>query len=125
MRRSFGRQRGTSMTAILFGVVMGALLLTLAGKLAPHYLEFHTVKSAMDDLKQDAALAQQGNRALLDKLGNNLYINDVSDVQPKDFSFKSVPHGFTLGVEYEVRQHLFANIDAVLTFSHETHIAEQ
>ena len=40
----------------------------------------------------------------------------------ENLSFEKTDPGRLLGVHYEVREHLFANLDALLTFDHQTHI---
>jgi len=125
MSFSMHKQRGMSMSGMLFAVAIAAVLITVAIKLVPSYVEFSTVKSLMEDLKNDTETAGKGQRAVLDRIGNKLYINSITDVTQNDFTYKKGPNGFELSVEYEVRKPLFGNLEAVMSFSHQVTVFGQ
>lgn len=117
MQRTLQRQRGISLLAILFFLALGAIVVTVGLKLGPHYMQYAIVRSVMDKAVADPE-ASQSRRALLNKINNELYINEIRSLKPRDFTFTQVSNGTELSVDYEAREHLFANIDAVVTFSH-------
>lgn len=125
MQLSKHRQCGASMSGIFFGLVVLALVATVAIKLIPHYLQFMTVKSTMNGLQEDPASARMGRKALLDSIEKKLYINDVRAISTNDFVFSRVQGGTELSVSYEVREPLFGNLDGLLTFSHEIKMDKQ
>lgn len=113
-------QRGAALAVILFWIVLGSFLVTVAVKLGPMYTSFWTVRSVMEGLAHAPEALEKGKRGLRDLLGRRLEINDVSAVGPSDFTIEDVPGGaIDLGVDYEVRTHLFFNIDVVLSFQHD------
>jgi hypothetical protein len=56
---------------------------------------------------------------------DRLYLNYIENVTKNDFKLKKVENGYQLGVKYEVREHLLANLDALMTFSHQVVIKGQ
>jgi hypothetical protein len=114
-----------SLSGMLFTLAILAFVITIAIKLVPSYVEFSTVKSVMETVKDQPEITGKGQRGVLGSIGNKLYINGIEDVTQKDFSYKKVPSGYELSVAYEVRKPLFGNLDAVMSFSHQVTIFGQ
>ena len=112
--------RGFSLIGALFWVLLIGGVVTLGLKLGPYYLQFWTVRSVMDDTARNPEVAAMGRQAIIQTLEKKLYINDVRSVKNENFSFEKTDTGRVLGVHYEVRDHLVANLDVVLTFDHQT-----
>ena len=124
MQARIRTQVGASFWGILFGLALAALLGTAVIKLAPHYMTYLTVKSVMNDVAEDPDSADRGRRGVLDLVDKRLYINGVASLPKGAFSVTPQKRGKELGVDYEVREHLFGNLDAVLTFAHTVQIKE-
>ena len=107
---------GVISTLILIALIAGAA--TAAFKLGPHYLQFWTVRSVMEDISRDPATAAMGPQGVIQSVEKKLYINDVRSVSRDHFTLEKAQVGRELSVHYEVREHLFGNLDAVLVFSH-------
>lgn len=107
---------GVISTLILIALIAGAA--TAAFKLGPHYLQFWTVRSVMEDISRDPATAAMGPQGVIQSVEKKLYINDVRSVSRDNFTLEKAQVGRELSVHYEVREHLFGNLDAVLVFSH-------
>lgn len=112
------RQGGMSMIGlmILIFLIGGAIL--FAFRLAPHYYEYWLVKSAMDRLKEEPPddVVPQKLSAALD---NQLYIDNVRGVKRQDIKIRPTQDGYEIKVNYEVREPLVGNLDALLTFDHQ------
>jgi len=113
------RQRGLGLIGVLFWLGLGAFVLTLGVRLGPPYMQYLTVKSAMDALSQDAELKDKGRPEVLSALGRRLEVNSVSGLPPQTFSVEQKDSGRKLIADYEVRVPMFFNIDAVLSFAHQ------
>lgn len=113
------RQRGISLVGMLLVLVIAGFFGTIGMKLGPHYLEFLTVKSVMKDVVEDPEQANSGKMSIFKKIENRLYINNVRGIDAESFSYKKTSRGYQVGVDYKVQQHLFANVDAILSFKHE------
>ena len=105
--------RGFSLIGTLIWVLLIIGAATTGLKLGPHYLQFWTVRSVMDDMARDPNATAMGRQALIQSLEKKLYINDVRSVKNENFSFEKTDTGRLLGVHYEVRERLFANLDAL------------
>jgi hypothetical protein len=125
MQQSNLRQRGASLIGILAVLAIAVFLGTAVLKLAPHYMQFATIKSVMNDARKDVELNGGGTNALLSGIDNRLYVNGVNVVTRKDFKLKREKGGNVLSVAYEVREHLAGNLDAVMTFSHQVKINQE
>ena len=121
MQRNLEQQRGVSLLGILFLIAIAAAIVTVGLKLGPDYMQYAIVKSVMDKSVADPEVAHS-RRAVLRKINNDLYINEIRSLKRRDFTFTPVANGTDLTVHYEVREHLFANIDAVVAFSHTVNI---
>jgi hypothetical protein len=98
---------------------MVIFVLTLLFKLGPAYASFWTLKSIMNNIAQSPEPIQGGRSAVLRLLESRLNVNDVRAVELSAFSVKKAGEdSFDLSVEYEQREHLFFNIDVVLSFDH-------
>lgn len=118
-RRSPQRQRGMGLLAVLFLLAVAGFLLATGMALAPHYMEFYTVKSVMDDLAKDSTTVDGGKTGIVKTIQNQLYINSIKDVGPKAFRYKKARGGYQVSLDYQVQEHLVANVDVILTFNHE------
>jgi hypothetical protein len=118
-------QRGASMAGILVGLVVLGFLATIAIKLGPHYLTFMTVRSVMDEVQEDPASAGASPKSVLDTVDKKLYINGVTTVSRNDFKYSRQKGGNELTVDYEVREPLMANFDALLTFSYKVPLGQK
>jgi hypothetical protein len=114
-----------SFFGIVFGIALIALAATITVKLAPHYMQFLTVKSVMNDLLEDPDAGDLGRRGILQQIDRKLYINNVRTVGMERFKFTRQKRVEELSVDYEVREHLFGNLDAVLSFSHQIQLDRQ
>lgn len=110
-------QKGASAIAILIGVAILISVVTLLLRLGPHYIDWQTMKSIIEELP-----AQQMNTMspddIREALRKRFKINSLRDFDLKKIITvdRSKKAGTTLIVEYEQREHLIGNVDAVLTF---------
>lgn len=113
------RQSGMSLLAMLFALVVAGFFLTVGLKLFPHYMDFLTVRSVMKDVAEDQTLVNGGKMSFHRTIQDRLYINSIRSIDPKVFSYRKTSDGYLIGVDYRVQEHLFANLDVILSFNHE------
>ncbi|MBV5275508.1 MAG: DUF4845 domain-containing protein [Lamprocystis purpurea] len=112
-------QQGMGMSAILFVLVVVIFAMTLLFKLGPSYMSFFTLKSIMNSVAESPEPILGGKPAVMRQVENQMMVNDVRSVDSKAFTVKkSGENTLDLTVDYEQRTHIFANVDAVLTFKH-------
>jgi len=123
MRTPVSRQRGIGiMGAMLMLAAVGFVVMVLV-KLGPSYMTFLTVRSVMEDVKEDPnAFADRQGRGIIKALTRRLEVNDVRTVHQKDFKMTRKGDSMDLSVNYEVREHLAWNVDVVLIFQHQVNI---
>ncbi len=82
-------------------------------------MSYMTVKSIMNGAAESPALILGGKAAIMKVLENRMMVNEARTIEPKLFSFKKAREdAFDVMLNYERRENLFFNVDAVLTFSH-------
>jgi len=119
MSKLISRQQG--MTVISWVLVLGliAFFATLVLRLGPIYLENFQVKSILSGLDDMPNLSLKSKSELHKIFNKKLYINAIKTVQAgKGGNFKITKQDkkLVIDVEYEVRQKIFYNIDALITF---------
>lgn len=119
------KQTGFSFMSLLLWFIIGGFGILLGLKLGPLYMENATIQSILNDLKEEKAttglLSTKDVRGHLDK---QLVINGIRRFDnPEDISIKRVDDQII--VEYEVREHIVANVDVVVSFSNAVDIPLQ
>jgi hypothetical protein len=110
------RQRGVSALGglLVLVLVVGAITLTL--KLAPHYIDFYTMQSVIEGLPA-GEMRTMPRGTLNDTLEKRFKINNLRSFDIRDIiNLDRSREGTVLEVSYERREHLFFNIDVVISF---------
>lgn len=110
------RQHGLSALGTLVAVVVVVLSVTLVLKLAPYYIDFYTIQSVLEEIPaQD--MRSMSRSKLDDVLKKRFSINNLRDFDIRDIiSLQRSRDSTVLELSYEQREHLFFNVDVVLTF---------
>ena len=113
------RQQGMGMSGMLFVLVVVIFVVTVLFKLGPAYMNYMTMKSIMNAVAESPEPILGGKPAIMKALENRMMVNEVRTIDSKSFAFKKVgEEAFDVTLDYERREHLFFNVDAVLIFSH-------
>ena len=107
------------MTAISWAAVLGlgAVMVLIALKLLPIYLEIFNVSSHVSKLNEDGGLQDMSDEEILITLQKRFSIDNVESVKNDDVIITRDGSGVTVAVDYEVRKSLLGNVDAVVVFS--------
>jgi hypothetical protein len=111
------RQRGASF--LLWLVLIGILGfgMVVGFKLFPVYLNGYAVEKILNEVAQDSRGKGYNNKKIIwQSISKRLDVNSISDVTYDNLTFKRESGNSTVDIDYEVRKHLFANIDAVIVF---------
>jgi hypothetical protein len=126
MSGSRRHQRGMGLTGLLFLFVLVAFVAVVLLRTAPAYVNYLTLRSAMNSVAQSPEPILGGKPAIMDLINRRLEINDVRGIDPKSFAVQKMDDGsYDVQVAYERREHLFANIDIVLAFDHAVRVQAQ
>ncbi len=113
---SMRRQRGAVSLGIIIiiAAVGGAVWLSL--RLIPHYIDFETMKSVMEDLP-GPQIHEMDKRAIRDSLEKRFKINNLRSFKVRDVvKIERTSKNTVVSIAYEVREPLMFNIDMVLSF---------
>ncbi|WP_295446639.1 DUF4845 domain-containing protein [uncultured Thiodictyon sp.] len=110
-------QKGMGASGMLFVLVVVITLGTVLFKLGPCYMSFYTMTSIMKDVAAAPEPIVGGKPAIMRIMESRMMVNNIRGVDAKSFTLKQTGDNTSeLTVDYEQREHLFFNIDAVLTF---------
>ena len=116
-------QRGIGMIGILFVLGLAAFVVTVVLKLGPMYMNFWTLQSIMKSVATSPEVLEEGRAGIAQLIYRRMEVNNVGHVGPKDFKIEKVgDQRYDVKLAYEQREHLFLNIDVVLTFQHEVEV---
>ncbi|GBE09564.1 hypothetical protein BMS3Bbin12_00715 [bacterium BMS3Bbin12] len=109
-------QRGMTLIGWMLVLAIGGFFLVLAVRLVPVYLEYFSVASSVDSLKDEPAIVKKSPDKLRDLLGRRFDVNDVEHVTPKDVRIERQGEQTTVDVKYQVQVPVMGNVDALVRF---------
>lgn len=114
------KQKGLSPIGVLFVICVFAFSVIAGLKLAPYYIDYNTLRSVYEEKAGMADFKEMAPEEKISSISKALTMNNVRDFDIRENSYFMTEEGEkVLGFKYEVRQHMFANIDVVLSFSYE------
>ncbi|HEY4373321.1 MAG TPA: DUF4845 domain-containing protein [Burkholderiales bacterium] len=111
------RQRGVSILGILFICVGIVLVAVLTLKITPAYMEYGTVKKALQAAKDS------GGKTVLDlqkAFQRNADINGITVIYSKDLDITKEGNDIVMGFHYDKKIPLFANVSILIEFQAST-----
>jgi hypothetical protein len=108
------------MGGALVVIVLVVFFATIAINMAPAYVTFMQVRSVIDGLHDKPEVVAAGRAKILRNIDSQLNIEGIRSVGTKDFQVAKGSDGLEVSVDYEVRKHLFFNVDVVMHFAHTT-----
>lgn len=114
--RRMSLQRGAGMLSWICILAVAALVLTLALRLIPHYIDFRTMVGLLEDLPA-GEVHDMTKKDIRETLTKRFKINNIRDLKVTDVLTIERSRGETiLLLDYEVRENMVANIDLVVMF---------
>ena len=111
------KQAGLSFFGWLLVIAAIASGVTLVLKLGPHYIDYYTIRSVMDGLPADR-VHEMSRPEIREALQKRFKVNNIRDFAVADvITVERARDNTILDLAYERREHLFFNVDVVLTFS--------
>lgn len=107
------------MTLIGFLIVLAAALFVvyIGMKLVPIYLNHYSIVKSMEAMASEPGAANMSEARIRDRLSRKFQTSYVKYVRPRDIEIVRSA-GVELVAEYEVRENLVGNVDAVVMFRH-------
>ncbi len=109
-------QRGMTLIGWMLVLAIGGFFLVLAVRLVPVYLEYFSVASSVNSLKDEPGIIKKSPKKIRDLLGRRFDVNDVEHVTPRDVRIERQDGQTTVDVKYQVQVPVMGNVDALVRF---------
>jgi hypothetical protein len=109
-------QYGLSFISWLLVIGIAGALAVVGLKLIPVYMEYGTISSVLESVGEEQAESRKSGAALWTSMIKRLEINNINYIKKENFKTEKVDGGENLSVKYEVRTHMFGNLDTVASF---------
>ena len=117
------KQRGITMLSFVMVLIVIVIFAVIAMNLFPVYSEGFSVHSAMKSVANEPNAANIQLPAAQKSLQRHFDIDYVDSVKGKDAKIERDKSGNILVMNYEVRKHLFYNIDFVAMFDYRVNMS--
>ena len=108
-----GRQRGLSLIAVLLFGVLVVMLVTVAIRILPSFLEYRAVQKAVDAAASGGNSAAEVQRAF----DRQAAIDDIVSVKATDLVIERFGSGLSVSVRYEKRVPLFGPVSLLIEYA--------
>ena len=110
------RQRGMTFLGWLIVMALIGFFAMLIMKLGPIYMENYTVKMALESMENEPGLADKTPSAVRRMFQARMDMNYVTRLTQDSIKIRRESGVTYLEVNYEVREPLVGNLDAIVTF---------
>ena len=119
-------KKQSGMTLIGFVIVLSfVLFLSFIGmKIAPIYLEYYSVVSAMNGVAKEKNSARMSPFDVRAKILNRLYLSYSADNVKEQNIKLDRKNGTYLRIAYEVRKPVMGNLDVIATFDRSVRLSD-
>ena len=113
------KQRGMTFWGWLVVLAILGVAALVGIKLFPKYYDFWSVKSIVDQIAAEQYPVPPKAKQVWNKMYKYLDVNYITYIKPEHLKVKKEKDGAHIIIDYEVREHILGNVDAVLSFRHE------
>lgn len=125
LSKTYRQVKGMTVAGFLFVILVIGVVAKLAIPLAPAYFNHYAIKNAMKDLAQEPNLTKMTKAKIRDLFQRKLSVNNIQEIKSENLEIeKRADDQEWLILNYEVRKHVIANIDAVILFNEEVMMSE-
>jgi len=116
MNNKFSKQRGMTYVNIMALLILFGFVMMLVLKIGPIYVENMQVQNGMNTLMEEPGITKMSTRKITDLLSRRFEIDMIKSVNAGQVDIFLEGATLIAELKYEVRKHLFANVDVVITF---------
>ena len=109
------KQSGMSSIALLLIMVAGAIILLVAFRIGPLYIDNYFVKVSVESL-EDENLRSMSDGQIRNALERYFTVNGVRDISSRSAEIERDAKDVTVKLDYEKRANVVGNLDAVVRF---------
>jgi hypothetical protein len=110
------KQTGMTAISMLLLLIIAGFFALLVMKMGPIYLENYKVKTVLSALESESMIGKKSISEVRQLIDRRLYINEVRRLTSKDIKVKKADGKLRVEIVYEVREHIAANVDAIMSF---------
>jgi len=93
MKKHNKKQQGATMISWMIGIAVGILLVSGGLKIAPHYMEFNSVKSFMNGIASESGIETKNKREIMSRVEKYLNVNSMEGLSKAYYSGRSGKSG--------------------------------
>jgi len=117
------KQQGITLIGMLFVVVSIGFICLVVLKITPVYIQHYSVTKTMDSLvglvkKKSDGLATISPRKIKEKLLEQLNINSIYGINPRDIKISQKKASYIVQLKYDTFIKMFFNLDVVIHYDH-------
>ncbi len=109
-------QTGISFPGMIVIAIMVGFFVMCGIKMAPHYMEYLTVRDVVSRVAQEFNPEEQTISDIRRKLANLLNTNQVTGIKPREIEVFREDGKIYIDANYEARIHVAGRIDAMMRF---------
>lgn len=117
MRQTLYKQKGITLTGLLFVGVGLVLVAVLGMKVVPVVGEYYTTLDIVKATANDTSLASAGMAQIRSAYQRRAVVADVNSVGPDDLDIGKEGGRIVISFAYEKKVHLFRNVNLLFEFT--------
>lgn len=110
------KQKGVSLSGLLFWSVILVFVALLGFKIAPAYIEYFSVRQQLRAIANDPAMSTGQRKDIETSFYNRAVIENIKAVTPQDLEIAKDADGVVISAAYSVRVPLFGNVSVCMDF---------
>jgi len=118
--RSIKQQAGLTFIGIILLLIPIGLVVYVAMRAVPAYIESYNVGDVLNSLKKEIDLKDKSKDEIYRMIQKRFEINDVRSVGKEDIKIQKTQNEVTVAIDYETKIPLFSNAALALSFHKST-----
>jgi hypothetical protein len=110
------RQKGVTISGLLFASIFLIVLALLGFKLVPVFLEYNAIQRAFRSVAEDPALQGASREQIRRAFVSRALVDDIKAITPEQIEIAREGNDLVLSSAYDVKVALFRNVSACLDF---------
>lgn len=110
------KQRGVSLSGLLFWSVVLIFVALLGFKIGPPYAEYFTIRQQLRAIASDPSVRGGQRREIESSFYNRAVIENIKTITPQDLDISKEGDSVVISASYSVRVPLFGNLSACMDF---------
>ena len=120
-----GKQQGLSTSGWIFLILIIGGLTTLGMKLAPHYMDFNTITTLLDNMSREQGLVDKRASEIKAMITKRLKLNNIRDFGlDEKLTIKRASDRLIIELNYDAKVPIAGNLQLLATFAHKVELRD-